>query len=105
MNINTGVVFVSDNAGDEVGIPAIELVLSERNLRTLLATINEENNSVSRLTETGIMMMIRAEPNDVHYKDRPAGLMTEDVELKLAAEELASNETLYVPNDLTTLDD
>lgn len=100
MNIKVGSITIPDQVGDEHEIPAIELVLSERNLRAMLATIEEENNAISRWTETGIMMMIRSEPDSIHYAERPAGLMSEDLELKLAAEELANDEVLYVPEDL-----
>lgn len=100
MNIKVGSITIPDQVGDEHEIPAIELVLSERNLRAMLATIGEENNAISRWTETGIMMLIRSESDEIHYAERPAGLMSEDLELQLAAEELANDEVLYVPEDL-----
>lgn len=103
MNIKVGTISVFDAVGDEVEIPAVELTLSERNLRTLLATVTEENNAVTRFTEAGVMFIIKSEPNETHYAERPAGLMAEEVELKLAAEELGGDDVLYVPTDLDTM--
>ena len=104
-----GVVSLTISTDDDertVDLPVIELVLSERNLKTLLYSIDDENNTVSRMTESGMLLQIRSEPNDVHYKDRPAGLMDPDVETKLLKDEFGADETLFVPPDFgTKLDD
>jgi hypothetical protein len=100
LDAQVGKVIAQD--GDEVfALPVVRVVLSERNLRTLLLTIQDEHNDVTRLVpEAGILLSIASEPNDVHYKDREAGLMSEDVELKLAAEELGDEDTLFIPPNM-----
>lgn len=95
--------------GEEVMVtaPTVILTFSERNLRTLLLSLDDPNGQIVRMTEDNILLVIQAESNDVHYKDRPAGLMQEDIELKLAAEELGlEDEPLFVPESFgKSLDD
>lgn len=105
MDVQAGIVLIQTEEGT-VELPAIELILSERNLKTLLLSIDDEDNSVSRFTESGFLLVIRAEKNEVHYADRAAGLMDASVEEKLIAEELGDGETLYLPPEFgTKLDD
>lgn len=100
MDVQVGVAELPD-LGVGVHIPVVRVVLSERNLRALLLSIDEENNDVSRIVpEQGVLLIIAAEPNEVHYKEREAGLMSEDLELKMAAEELSDDQTLVIPPDM-----
>jgi hypothetical protein len=96
MDVRLGAVAVATPDG-LAELPAIQLVLSERNLRTLLLALDDENGAVTRLTEQGVVLMISAESNEVHYKDRTAGLMSAEIEEELIKEELGNDDTLYVP--------
>ena len=68
---------------EEGRFPVVEVILSERNLRSLLLDIENEENSVTRLTPSGLLI-IRGETNEVHYAEREAGKMGEGQELVLA---------------------
>ena len=69
----------------------VELVLSKRNLLTLLHKVDDPDsanivynrdtyvNGVQNL-DVPIILAIRAEPDEIHYKDRPAGQMDPDAE-------------------------
>jgi hypothetical protein len=99
MDIRMGAVGIGLEDGSIAEVPAIQLVLSERNLRTLLLTLDDENGAVTRLTDAGVVLMVASESNEVHYKERTAGLMDAAVEEKLINEELeaSKDDTLYVP--------
>jgi len=96
MNVQLGVAVALEGE-----VPVIRTVLSERNLRALLLSIEEENNDITRfIPEQGVLLIIASEKNEEHYKDREAGLMNEDLELKMASEELGNDETLFIPPDM-----
>jgi len=99
MNVRTGVLVTETEEDETVAVPVVELVLSERNLRTLLMNIADEDNSVVRYTEEGVLFVIRGETNEIHYKDRSAGLMDDETETKLLADELDSDVPLVIPED------
>lgn len=65
------------------------LVLSRRNLETLIAKLdaNVEEPDVSAVTliAGGEGWLVRAEENDVHYSDRPAGRIHPRDEAKISA--------------------
>ena len=65
-------------------IPAVELTLSERNLKTLLMGMEKgaEDNLVTRLTEFGVFT-VRGESDKDHYAKRNAGRMDDATNLIL----------------------
>ena len=55
------------------GFPVAVVTLSRRNLRTLLTKLNEPESlrtlSINRIPETGHILVVRAEEDDVHYSN------------------------------------
>ena len=62
------------------------LVLSRRNLMSLLAKLDGHPPGSACTIIGGADaggMMVKAEEDDIHYPDRPAGRMTDDTEAKI----------------------
>lgn len=97
MDIKQGILIGETEDGETATLPVVELVLSERNLRSLLLNLDNEENAVTRYTEVGVLFVIRGETNEVHYKDRAAGLMDDETEAKLLQDEFDTDEPLVVP--------
>lgn len=53
------------------GAPTVTVTLSRRNLRTLLTKLNEPDSkrtiALDRIPETGYVLVVKAEDDDVHY--------------------------------------
>ena len=61
------------------------LVVSERNLRALLAKIEGyPNNSACEIRDGETNFGLHVEPDEIHYKDRRPGWMVDTTESKLA---------------------
>jgi len=105
MDVRLGAIPVPTEDGGEALVPAVELILSERNLRSLLLSLNDDENAITRFTESGFLLILRGETNDVHYADRPAGMMDEKLENELLREELGADETLFIPPNFGKLND
>lgn len=59
------------------GITQVEVTLSRRNLRALIAKLDDSDSkrTIARDEDNGVHLIVRAEPDDVHYVERPAGIM------------------------------
>lgn len=61
----------------EINGETVAVTLSERNLRALLdkLTWEESERTIFRDCENGMRLVVVAEPNEVHYANRPPGQM------------------------------
>lgn len=56
---------------DGAGVDEVEVTLSERNLRTLLSKVAREGSERTMVKQEGIIaLVVKCEPDDVHYGDR-----------------------------------
>jgi hypothetical protein len=71
------------------GKASVHVVLSRRNLKTLLAKLDEPESlkTLYKLTHSGTILMVTAEDDDKHYQGRAAGEVhpREEEKLKEAA--------------------
>lgn len=62
----------------------VTITLSRRNLLALLQKVDlppgESHCMLVRVCDSGQRVVVRAEPDDVHYTNRPPGAMRDDAE-------------------------
>jgi hypothetical protein len=59
------------------GITQVEVTLSRRNLRALIAKLGDSDSkrTIVRDEDNGMRLIVCSEPDDEHYGERPPGMM------------------------------